>query len=264
MKGFVEFKKKKIAFQDKGQGDTLILLHGFMESGEIWNEFAEVLKEQFRVIAIDLPGHGESDTFNGICTMEMMAHCVKAVLDYLKPGEVILAGHSMGGYVSLALASLFPSLIKGLVLFHSGAHADSAEAKTARDRAIHAVNSDHVSFAIQFIPSLFAPQNVAKFSQQITELQRRAKLISKEAIIASLEGMKARNDYYGFLVTAAFPVLFIAGSYDSRIPYELIKEQSKIPAESEYILLENSGHMGYIEEKSVSMNALLRFCSAIR
>lgn len=263
MNAYIDFQSKKIAYRDEGQGNVVVFLHGFMESGAIWNEFVRVLKEQFRVVTIDLPGHGQSDTFFGICTMGFMAGSVKAVLDHLKIEKAIVTGHSMGGYVAMALAHRFPSVLKAMVLFHSGAHADSAEAKSVRERTIAAVRADHVSFAVQFIPSLFAPQNIEMFKDNISELQEQAKQIRKEAIIASLEGMKIRTDLTALLNRVEFPVLFIAGKYDARIPPEWIEKQSKLPAESEFILLENSGHMGYIEEKSVSINALLRFFLSI-
>ncbi len=111
MNGFIDFEDKRIAYKDDGTGNAIVLLHGFTESMEIWNGFIPVLKEEFRVITIDLPGHGHSELLNGICTMDRMADAVKNVLDNLNAGKVILIGHSMGGYVSLAFARRFTSMI---------------------------------------------------------------------------------------------------------------------------------------------------------
>ena len=115
----VNFKYGKIAFKVKGKGRAIVLLHGFLESSEIWSGYAEKLSRVYKVVLIDLPGHGQSDCFGYVHRMELMAQSVKAVLDSLHLRRYILVGHSMGGYVSLAFAGLYAENMKGMVLFHS-------------------------------------------------------------------------------------------------------------------------------------------------
>lgn len=250
---------RKIYFKSTGNGHPLVLLHGFLESMEIWNDFVEVLKQQFNVITIDLPGHGRTENFGGEHSMEMMAGVVKEVLDSLSINKCVIAGHSMGGYVSLAFARKYPEMMKGLVLFHSHARADSPPAKKNRERTIEAVRKNHTGFIHNFIPSLFAKDNVSGFSVEIEKLRNRSASTSRKGIIAALEGMKSRESGLSVLTEIDAPVLFIAGKKDARIPVDTVIEQAVLPAHSEMLILEGVGHMGYIEASHVTLSAVRSF-----
>src|SRR3972149_4760338 len=114
-----EFRNVKVRYSDKGKGRVIVLLHGFLESLEIWDEFSNKLSKRFRVLAIDLPGHGKTPAIGYVHSMELMAECAKAVLDSLELRKYVVAGHSMGGYVALAFAEMFPQNLSGLCIFHS-------------------------------------------------------------------------------------------------------------------------------------------------
>lgn len=103
-----KFKNGDIHFSDTGKGRVVVLLHGFLGSHEIWEQTISNLSKSYRVIAIDLPGHGGSDNFGYVHTMDLLAKSVKAVLDHLHLKKYVLVGHSMGGYAALAFADLFP------------------------------------------------------------------------------------------------------------------------------------------------------------
>ncbi|MBN1339311.1 MAG: alpha/beta fold hydrolase, partial [Bacteroidales bacterium] len=139
MNGHLAFNRGKIHYSDTGTGPAIVLLHGFLESLEIWDDFTKELSKEFRIIAIDLPGFGKSSDVAEVHTMEMMAKAVYEVLSHLNTGQVVITGHSMGGYAALAFAASHPEKMKGLVIFHSHAAADSEEARINRDRAIRAV-----------------------------------------------------------------------------------------------------------------------------
>lgn len=259
MNAFLTFKDHRIHYSTLGKGPALVLLHGFLESLEIWDDFALALSRDFSVVCIDLPGHGKSDAVAGVHTMELMAASVKAVLDHLGLSSCAFAGHSMGGYVSLAFAGIYPEDTKGIVLFHSQAAPDSDETRVNRDRTINIVKKSRSVFIRQFIPELFDPRNVANYSLQIKNLVRIASEVKDENIIAALEGMKERKGWLGLLESSEVPVLFIAGKQDSRIPFSLIMDQALIPAHSEVLLLENVGHMGFLEAPSITMEAIRHF-----
>src|SRR5579872_6736259 len=97
-----DFRQVKVRFSDKGKGRVIVLLHGFLESLEIWEELAAKLSKSFRVIAIDLPGHGQTPVIGYVHSMELIAECVKAVMDFLHLKKYVVVGHSMGGYAALA------------------------------------------------------------------------------------------------------------------------------------------------------------------
>ncbi len=261
MEKTIRFQGKKIAYQISGNGPAMILLHGFLESKAIWNDFTDVLQSKFLVIAVDLPGHGQSESLSEIHTMKQMAEAVKAVLLAENIEHAVIAGHSMGGYVALQFATEYENILKGLVLFHSHAGADSAEAKENRRRTIDIVMQNKTGFIRQFIPDLFDKQHQAEYSRPITKLQNIAALMSPEAIVAALAGMRDRESRLPCLSTLAIPVLFIAGKNDSRISFELILSQAVMPSHSELMLLDNVGHMGFIEAFRKTSQALLHFAS---
>ncbi len=131
-----QFKKGKVTFSDTGKGRAVVLLHGFLGSHIIWESTISSLSKSFRVIAIDLPGHGDTDCFGYVHTSELIAKCVKTVMDNLRLKKYVIIGHSMGGYAGLAFADLFPDNLRGLCLYHSTAFADTDEKK----------NLSHVSY----------------------------------------------------------------------------------------------------------------------
>ena len=112
---FILHKNTKVYFTSQGTGTAVVLLHGFLENSSMWNEISKELSKKNRIICIDLLGHGASESHGYIHTMEDQAEMVKAVLDYLQLRKYILIGHSMGGYVALALAQLYPKKYKRIV-----------------------------------------------------------------------------------------------------------------------------------------------------
>lgn len=258
----VKFSRTDIYFSDSGKGKTIVLLHGFLESSEIWNRLPNDFSDPFRIVAIDLPGHGKSGTMDDL-SMEKIADSVKAVLDYCDIEQCLMVGHSMGGYAALAFAEKYPDLLKGLVLFHSQAAADTEEAKMNRTRTIRIVTDDRAGFITSFIPDLFARASVSKFSEAIEDQKSIAHQTSNEGIIAALKAMKERNDSRTLLENLKVPVLFIAGKEDKRIPVGLITTQAALPRHAELLLLSGVGHMGFIEAPEIIFPALKCFAKRV-
>lgn len=255
----VIFEGKSIHYKMQGKGKPVILLHGFLESLEMWDNFAKSLIKEYTVVQIDLPGFGKSELVNEVHTMELLADSVKAVMDQEQIEKAVIVGHSMGGYTALAFADKYPNSLSGLCLFHSQAGADTEEAKTNRDRTIKVVERDHSGFITNFIPDLFAPENIQRLKTEIDKLKSNAKQTSLEGIVAALKGMKARTDKLELLNTLQIPILFIAGKKDKRIPAKTIMEQALLPHYSEVLLLEDIGHMGYIEAEKETLEAICCF-----
>ena len=130
------FRGGEINYSDSGKGNTIVLLHGYLESSEVWNGFETRLAEFFRVVSIDLPGHGLSSVYGEVHTMEFMATAVKEIVDSLNIKKVFLTGHSLGGYVALAFLELYPDNLSGYCLFHSQPFADPPAVIEKRRREI--------------------------------------------------------------------------------------------------------------------------------
>lgn len=256
---FISFRNKQIHYKSIGQGKPIVLLHGFLESLEIWEHFSNVLSNDFQVISIDLPGHGKSFCYADKHTMDFMAESVKAVLNHLNIEDCILIGHSMGGYVTLAFAEKYPETLQGFGLFHSQASADTAESKTNRDRTIQLIENDRMGFIQMFIPDLFAPANRIKLNPAIQKLKNQAIETPKAGIIAALRGMKERPDRTSVLENTKHAVLFILGQEDTRIPLDSVIKQAFLPNKSEVQILKGVGHMGYIEDEKYTLNTIKHF-----
>jgi len=261
--GVVKFQGKNIFYGEEGEGKSIVLLHGFTESSRIWKNFSRQLSQKYRVIVIDLPGHGKSECVEGVHTMELLADVVHAVLKKVRAGRCLLIGHSMGGYATLAFAGKYPKMLSGFGLFHSHCFADSPEEMESRNRTISIVNMDKFSFIAQFIPGLFPIEVHEKYAKDINKLVQRAAKMHKQAVIAALEGMKVRKDQTMVLRTTPLPVLFILGMKDSRAPVSRFWEMVTLPALSEILLLRNCGHMGYIEASEETLAMVEGFANTV-
>ncbi len=252
------FKNATIHYQKRGKGPAIVFLHGFLENHSMWNDFSDVLHKNHTVIAVDLPGHGKSDDIAYVHTMEEMAEVVRAIVEKENIRRHYLVGHSMGGYVSMAYAEKYPDAIKGLVMFHSTASADTEQKKKDRDRAIKVVKHNKDLFINEAVPKLFNT-NYRPYTREIAVCKRIAKKMSAKSIVAALEGMKIRLDREVVLKFAPYKVLYIIGKQDNVLPYKSLIKQAQIPEQGDYLLLENCGHMGHIEAKGQCIRTIKTF-----
>lgn len=239
----------------------MVLLHGFLESSVMWNDYVAELSKSKRVICIDLPGHGNSDCFGYVHSMELMAECIKAVLDELNIRKCVMVGHSMGGYAALAFADMYPDNLRGLCLFFSTTREDSPEKKKRRDQAIRLVKQNHKSFIRAAIPQLFRPKNRIVFKEEIKQLKQEALKTPQQGIIAALQGMKNREDREIVIRFCPYEVLFVIGKYDPVLPYEELLEQAQYSERAKAELIPDIGHMGFIEKKEECLKTLKRFAN---
>lgn len=241
------YKNTKISYTDSGQGTAIVLLHGFLENKKMWQEYVALFSREYRVVTIDLLGHGESDSLGYVHSMEDNANAVHEVLEHLKIEKAIVAGHSMGGYVALALAELHPENIQKLVLLNSTSKEDSAEKKLNRTRAIKAVKQNYVSFASLAVANLFSEDNRTRLSAEIEETKVQALQTPLQGIVASLEGMKIRKDREALLRENLFPVLLVLGKKDPVLNYE--ENITQIKDTTATLVSFEDGHMSHIENK---------------
>jgi pimeloyl-ACP methyl ester carboxylesterase len=256
---FTTYKNEKIAFFDKGKGRAVILLHGFLGSHFIWNTTIQNLAKSYRVIAIDLPGHGNSNCIGYAHSMETMAKAVKAVLDFLKLKKYVVIGHSMGGYVGLAFADLFSDHLKGLCLYHSTAYADSEEKKKDRLRAINAVKASKTIYTRSTIKNLFATKNLKYLKEEVLFASNIASKISKQGIVAALYGMRDRQSRDIILGLVEYPIMMVIGEHDNVLSPNLSFEQSTFIKHKHILYLEHDGHFGFLESPKQSHRALRVF-----
>jgi pimeloyl-ACP methyl ester carboxylesterase len=252
-----QFKNTSISYSDNGKGTAIVLLHGFLENQKMWDNYIEAFSKKNRVITIDLLGHGDTECMGYVHSMEDNADAVHAVLAELRIRKAILVGHSMGGYVSLAFAELYPENVKGLVLLNSTARADSTERQLNRSRAIKAVKKSYIGFVSLAIANLFSENNRERLVEEIEHTKKEALKTPLQAIIASLEGMKTRSDKEVLLHLSPYPKMLILGEKDTIVPYQEAKEQ--IENTEVQLVTFPDGHMSHIENHDELTKVLLQF-----
>jgi pimeloyl-ACP methyl ester carboxylesterase len=257
----IQFKSINVSFTDVGKGKAVVFLHGFLGAKEVWKSFSNELSKTQRVITVDLLGHGGTDCLSYVHTMEEMAEAVQAVLSHLKLRKYFLVGHSLGGYVSLALAELNPDSIKGLVMFHSSARADDKQKKHDRDRVVRIVKMNPELFIHEAVPNLFNTDYKPN-KRGIEQYKKLAYSMSKQGVIAALEGMKDRVDREIVVNFAPYPVLYIIGKEDNILSADDLIVQSNLAENGSCLLLKNVGHMGFVEAKKETFGAIKRFVLA--
>ena len=242
--------------------DCVVLLHGYLESLLVWEEFVPQLYKQVRVVTLDLPGHGISEVKGEIHTMEFLADTVADGLRALGIARCTAVGHSMGGYVALALLERHPELLEGIVLLSSTPHADTPEKAENRRREIALVRAGKKDMLARVAPEAgFAPENRARLKDAIADLTEQVFLTEEAGIVALLNGMIARKDRNEILRGSPVPQLFILGRQDGYIPLEAAEKLAEAHPQAQTIWLEHSGHMGFLEEPEAVARELLRFAT---
>jgi len=255
------YKNTKISFTENGKGTAVVLLHGFLENKTMWDKYVSALSKNHRVITIDLLGHGETECLGYVHTMEDQADMIFAVLISLRIRKIVLVGHSMGGYVALAFAELYPDYVKGLFLLNSSSRADSDERKINRDRAIKAVKQNHTNFVRISITNLFSEDNREVLAKEIEKVKLQALKTPLQGIVASLEGMKIRKDREVLLHFAPFPIQLVLGKKDGVLIYDDTVDQ--IEGTKVELTTFPDGHMSHIENEKELKIVLLEFLKKI-
>lgn len=253
----LNYKNINIAYSETGKGTALVLLHGFLENSSMWDFFVAEYSKKYRVITIDLLGHGETECLGYVHTMEDMADAVYAVLHELRIRKSIFMGHSMGGYVALAFAELYPDMVKGIILQNSTSRADSDERKKNRDRAIRAVKMNYAAFVGMSIANLFSEENRDRYAEEIEVLRQQALKTPLQGIIAALEGMKVRKDREVILHFAPYPKLLVLGKHDQSLIYD--EHADQVDGTDVKLISYSYGHMSHIENRDELLKATLEF-----
>jgi len=262
MKKKTSHKNIDVVYYDHGKGTCLVLLHGYLETSDIWKDFVLKFPEGIRLISIDLPGHGASGTWGSAHLMDDLAASVLAVLEAESLDKIFLLGHSMGGYVTMAFAELFPERLLGYSLMHSTCFADNEEKKRNRDREISLVHCHMKRQIINVnIPKGFAVDNVDRLDSEVERAKQIAHSNSEEGVVAMLNGMKERPDRTHVLKDPSLPLLLIGGMKDNYIPVEVFEKLVILAPHASVLRLKESGHMGFIEERQQVIQALLGFLS---
>lgn len=246
-----------LAYEEHGQGTPVVLVHGFPLNRSIWYPLLPLLEKKAHLILPDLRGSGETPAPVGMYTMRLMAEDLRALLDTLKIDKVVLAGHSMGGYVSLAFAQAYPHRLAGLALISTQAAADNPEARASREKTVEEVKRR----GLKTLADGMAP----RLTCQPALVEPLRKLIMKAnpvGVIGSLKGMAERPNAQEWLPSITVPTVVIAGSEDALIPLDRPRLMTQLLGRAWLVEIANAGHMPMMEQPQVVANAILQLISS--
>jgi pimeloyl-ACP methyl ester carboxylesterase len=259
MNKHILYQQKKIYYKTHGDGKPVILIHGFGEIADVWDQQVEYLSKKFKLIVPDLPGSGKSEMIADM-SMEGLAEVIHTIIHEENIEACPVIGHSMGGYILLALVEKYWNHVSAFGLFHSTAYADTEEKKATRRKGISFIQ-EHGPF--EFLktatPNLFSPVTKEKKPELINKQIDTLTNFSAESLVSYYEGMIRRPERLQVLTDSRVPVLFVMGKYDAAVPMEDGLKQCHLPQKSYIHVLHQSGHMGMLEEKDKSNRILEEF-----
>lgn len=246
-----------LAYNISGKGEVVLWIHGFCEDGRIWEEYIVPFNLKYRNIVVDLPGYGQSANLTAPTQIDAMAQAVKNLLDQENITLINIVGHSMGGYVALAMAELYPGLVKKMCLFHSQPFADDDAKVAARRKTKTFIEKNGLKpWMEEFYPSLFAEKNKKACQPVIEKLIGRGIQYPIATVINSIDAMIARPDRSKVLQNFVGPVLFIVGKEDKAIPEKNSLGQLDLPDISFAEMLGGVAHMGIFEAPDETKKAI--------
>jgi pimeloyl-ACP methyl ester carboxylesterase len=236
-----------LAYQELGSGQPIVLLHGFCGSSAYWEQVAPLLSGAGRIILPDLRGHGQSSApEQEIYTMEAYAADIEQLLITLEADRPLVLGHSLGGYITLALAEKMGARLAGFGLIHSTAETDTPQGRDGRDKGIATIREAGIAtFVDGLVPKLFAPGHLDSMPEQVERAKTIGYATSAAAACATQRGMKERADRNAVLAQALTPVLLVAGAQDGVVPPE--RTFSTVHESFTCATLEAAGHMSMLE-----------------
>ena len=223
----------------------------------MWDNFVPFLKKDYTIHVPELPGHGKQD-YCGEETIEAIASSVASRI----PDNSVVVGHSMGGYVAVSIAKLFPEKVNSLCLFHSRAGEDEPEKKLNRDRAIIAAQKNKGLYVQTLISGLFNPTLKDLYYRVINAQISEAKKMKTEAIVGSLLAMKHRPDHKEFMKNRSFPLYYFLGGADPVLPINIVKEEISFLPGSVAHIADKAGHMGHFESTREAQEFIQRIARA--
>ncbi len=249
-----KYLNREIFYVVHGKGRAVLLINGYMETVAMWDFVVGALSRECQVICMDMPGHGRSQNLDIELTMPAMAEMIKSFLEFIEVDEVSVCGHSMGGYIALALADQFPSLVRKLVLLHSHPFADSEETISRRKQGVNLLlESPRTSIRASLSNLFYSHTGIEKNIEFQTQEALKG---DPKAYISCNRGMAVRKDL-GEALYYERPTYIIAGRMDPLISNDISDKQMSFLGPNDSFWLEKSGHMGHVEEPELLKSILL-------
>lgn len=247
----MDIKPVDLFYEDFGQGIPVMLVHGYPLDHTCWYPVVEGLKNEARFILPDLRGFGQSPEANEILTMRLLAEDLRALIDRLGLEQVILVGHSMGGYVALTFAHAYPSYLSGLGLVATQADADSPERRQARLVTAREAKRRGIAYIANGMSGKLTHD--PDIQAHLREMIMKNRI---SAVINALKGMAERSDANPWLGAIRVPTVLITGGQDQLIPPQKSQTMAQMLNKGWLVEIPDAGHVPMLERPEQVMDAL--------
>jgi pimeloyl-ACP methyl ester carboxylesterase len=251
---------------DRGSGPPLLFVHGFPLDHQMWVGQIEALADEYRVIAPDLRGFGESESTLEVAPMEGYADDLARILDALEVTQpVTLCGLSMGGYIAWQFWKRHPGRLDKLILCDTRAAADTAEAAEDRRTLAKDVLAQGTSMLVDaMIPKLFSKSSRQRRADVVTATATVIRTSNRMSVAAALRGMAQRPDATPWLPHIRIPALVLCGAEDVITGVDEMKAMARQLPNATFDVVPDSGHMAPLENPDHVNRAIRRFLREAR
>ena len=249
-----------LAFSDEGQGQPIVFLHAFPLNRSMWEPQVKGLKSQFRIITVDLRGHGKSEAPMWRYSLDQFAEDTKNLLDHLGIAKAVFVGLSMGGYILFSLYRKYPSLFDALVLADTRATADTPEAKSTRfSMAQIAYKRGSSTIADLMLPKLLGQTSLSHRQDLVKQLRHMITANQISGIVGDLMAMEERPDSTPLLRKLNIPTLVIVGEEDLASPPTEVQSMAEHIPGAKFIIIPEAGHVSNLEQPELFNQSIQKF-----
>lgn len=255
-----------IGYIDEGlvNAPIIIFIHGFPLNKTMWNKQIKEFKENYRVIAYDIRGYGNSEADYDDFSIELFVNDLLSLMDALKIDKAILCGFSMGGYIALKAIENYPERFIALVLCDTNCADDKPEAKQKRMESIESIMEKGLEqYAEESLKKLFAPLSLSKQIDEIAIVREMITETSKQSIFKTLHALAERAETCTKLHKIKVPVLIMVGKEDKITPPEVALSMHEKIKGSAIRIIDHAGHLSNMENPGQFNEELNRFLKKI-
>lgn len=254
----------RIHYTVQGEGDPMVLVHGYPLNGGLFRDNVGPLSESYQVVTVDLRGYGQSTTPDAEGSVSTYASDVLAVMDHLGIDQAIVGGMSMGGPIVFEMYRQDPEAFRGMILIDTiAAEATPSEAGLWGGVEEQADTLGVPSLVDFLMPDMLTATTRMENPELVTYLGSLMEAASQDAAIAGAKALANRPDSAATLGAITVPTLILTGHEDSLYPYEIAQSMHEGILNSELVLLPASAHASIIEAADEANAAILEWAGGL-
>lgn len=256
-----------VSYNDEGPegAPMIIFIHGFPLNKSMWDKQVNALKDDYRVIAYDIRGHGATEVGAIDFSIDLFVNDLLSFMDALKIEKTVLCGLSMGGYIALNAIENHSERFSALILSDTNCTADTPEAKEKRMNTIISIKENGVEkLANDLLPNLFAAESFKSNSEEIAAVKEMIVTTTIPSLNKSLHALANRKETCSKLAKIKVPVLILVGEEDKITPPEAASAMHEKIKDSSLQVIPHAGHLSNMENEDEFNSQLIKFMGSLK